>query len=131
MLPKYDGGWVFERPSGDMDPFVQEPCMENDATHESHRSMVSPSALGDVDEVKILTNDNSDHLYAIGQRILALCDLEDRLLVTEGQITQVMTRNMELINSLRLLCGKLRWRRDTVGWQVQSLVLSCVSSTMH
>jgi hypothetical protein len=94
-----------------MDPSVQEPCMEDtgvgvelggdnqpktlcedDVTHESHRSMVSPSALGDVDEGNILTDDNSDHLDVVGQRLLAWHDLEDRLLVTEDQITQVLTR---------------------------------------
>jgi hypothetical protein len=44
MVPTYDGGWVFERLPGDMDPSSQEPCMEDDVTHESHHSMVSPSA---------------------------------------------------------------------------------------
>jgi hypothetical protein len=29
MVPTYDGGWVFERPSRDMDPSIQEPCMED------------------------------------------------------------------------------------------------------
>jgi hypothetical protein len=84
MVPTYDGGWVFERSSRDMDPFVQEPCVEDtgvatelggdnqpktlfedDVMHECHRSMVSPSALGD-DEGNILTYDNSDHLDAVG-----------------------------------------------------------------
>jgi hypothetical protein len=88
MVPTYDRGWVFERPLGNMDPSVQEPCMEDtevgdelggdnqaknlcedDVTHESHRSMVSPSALGDVDEGNILTDDNSYHLDAVGKRI--------------------------------------------------------------
>jgi hypothetical protein len=35
---------------------------------------------------------------------------------------------MELIDSLRILCGELRWRRDIMEWQVESLVLSCASS---
>jgi hypothetical protein len=106
MVPTYDGGWVFERPSGDMDPSFQEPCMEDtrvgdelggenqpktlcedDVTHESHHSMVSHSSLGDVDEGNILTNDSLDHLDVIGQNLLAWKDLEDHLLVTEDHIT--------------------------------------------
>jgi hypothetical protein len=133
-----------------MDPSVQEPCMEDtgvgaelggdnqpktlcedDVTHESHRSMVSPSALGDVDEVNILIDDRSDHLDVVGQRLLAWRDLEDRLLVTKDQITQVLTRTDGTHRLLRILCGELRWRRDSVEWQVESLVLSCASSTMH
>jgi hypothetical protein len=90
---------------------------EDDVMHESHRSMVSPSALGDVDEGNILTDDNSDHLDVVGQR---RCDLED-----------LLRSHRELIDSLRILCGDLRWRRDTVEWKVESLVLCCTSSTMH
>jgi hypothetical protein len=46
MVPAYDGGGVFERFPGDMDPSSQEPCVEDDVTHEPHPSMVSPSASG-------------------------------------------------------------------------------------
>jgi hypothetical protein len=60
---------------------------EDDVTHQYHHSMVSPSALGDVDEGNILTDDNSDHLYVVGQRLLAWRDLEDCLLVIEVNIT--------------------------------------------
>jgi hypothetical protein len=51
--------------------------------HEPHHSMVSPSALGDDEEESTLTYDGPDHLYAVGQRPLALHDLEDCLLMTE------------------------------------------------
>jgi hypothetical protein len=54
--------------------------------------MVSPSALGDVDEGKILTDNNSNHSNVVGQRLLEWHDLEDCLLVTEDQITWVLTR---------------------------------------
>jgi hypothetical protein len=92
MEPPYDGGGVFVRLSGDMDPSSQESCVEDDVMHESHHSMVSPSALGDDDEESTLTYDSPDHLDVVGQRLLALRNLEDRLLVTEDQITQVLTR---------------------------------------
>jgi hypothetical protein len=81
MVPAYDGGGVFERLPGDMDPSSQEPCVDDDVTHESHHSMVSLSASGDDDEGSTLIDDNSYHLDTGGQRPLALCDLEDRLLV--------------------------------------------------
>jgi hypothetical protein len=54
--------------------------------------MVSPSASDDDEEERTLTDDGPDHLDAIGQRPLALRDLEDRLLLTEDRITQVLTR---------------------------------------
>jgi hypothetical protein len=92
-IPTYDEGWMFERLPGDMGPSSQEPCVEDDVTHESHHSMVSPSALGDDDEESTLTDDGPDHLDAVGQRPLALRDLEDRLLVTEDRITQVLTKS--------------------------------------
>jgi hypothetical protein len=80
--------------------------MEDDVTHESHRNMVSPSALGDVDEGNILTDDNPDHLDAVGQRLLVWRDLEDHLLMTENQITQVLTR----INGAHRFFEDLMWR---------------------
>jgi hypothetical protein len=46
-IPTYDGGWMFEGLPWDMGPSSQEPCVEDDVMHESHHSMVSPSALGD------------------------------------------------------------------------------------
>jgi hypothetical protein len=87
----YDGGGLFERSPGDMDPSSQESCVEDNVTHESHHSMVSPSAPGDDDE-STLTDDGPSHLDAIGQRLLTLRDLEDRLLVIEDRITQVLTK---------------------------------------
>jgi hypothetical protein len=84
MLSTYDRGWVFERFPWDMNHSSQESCVEG-SSHESHHSMISPSASGDVDEGSILTDDSSDHLDAFGQRTLAWRDLEDRLLVTEDQ----------------------------------------------
>jgi hypothetical protein len=92
MVPTYDRGGVFERSPGDMDPSSQESCVEDDVMHESHHSMVSPSASSDDDEESTLTDDGPDHLDVVGQRPLALRDLEDRLLVTEDRITQVLTR---------------------------------------
>ena len=85
-IPTYDGGWIFEGLPENMGS-SQEPCVEDDVTHESHHSMVSPSALGDDDEESTLTDDGPDHLDAIGQRPLALRDLEDHLLVIEDRIT--------------------------------------------
>jgi hypothetical protein len=125
MVPTYDGRWVFERPSGDMDPSIQEPCVEDtgvgvelggdsqpktlcedDVTHESHRSMLSPSALGDVDEGNILTDDSSDLLDVVGHKLLVWRDLEDHLLVTEDHITQVLTRT----NGAHRFVEDLMWR---------------------
>jgi hypothetical protein len=60
--------------------------------HESHCSMVSPSALGDVDEGNILTNNNSNHSNVVGQMLLEWHDMKDRFLVTKDQITWVLTR---------------------------------------
>jgi hypothetical protein len=56
--------------------------VEDDVAHESHHSMVSPSASGDDDEESTLTDNGLDHLDAVGQRQLALRDMEDRLLAT-------------------------------------------------
>jgi hypothetical protein len=103
-IPTYDGGWMFERLLGDMGPSSQEPCVEDDVTHESHHSMVSPSASGDDDEESTLTDDGPDHMD--GYRPLALRDLEDRLLVTEDQITQVLTRT----DGARRFIEDLMWR---------------------
>jgi hypothetical protein len=92
MVPAYDGG-VFERSLGDMDPSSQESCVEEDIMHESHHSMASPSASSDDEEEEnTLTDDGPDHLDVVGQRPLAVRELEDRLFVTEDRITHVLTR---------------------------------------
>jgi hypothetical protein len=61
--------------------------VEDDITHESHHSMVSLSASSDDDEDITLIDDNPDHLDVVGQRSLALRDLEDHVLVIEDRIT--------------------------------------------
>jgi hypothetical protein len=66
-IPTYDKGWMFERFPGDMGPSSQEPCVEDNVTHESHHSMVFPSASGDDDdEESTLTDDSTNHLDAFG-----------------------------------------------------------------
>jgi hypothetical protein len=82
MIPKYDGGRVPRRSPGDMDHLPHESCVEDDITHESHHSMVSQSASSDDDEESTLTNDSPNYWGAVEHRLLALHDLEDRLLVT-------------------------------------------------
>jgi hypothetical protein len=54
-IPTYDEEWMFERSPRDMGPSSQEPCVEDDVTHESHHNMVSPSASSDDDEEITLT----------------------------------------------------------------------------
>jgi hypothetical protein len=67
MVPTYDGGGVFERSPGDMDPSSQDPCVEDDFTHESHHNRVSSSASGDDDdEENTHTDDGPDHLDVVG-----------------------------------------------------------------
>jgi len=61
--------------------------VEDDITHESHHIMVSLSASSDDDEDITLIDDNPDHLDVVGQRSLALRDLEDHVLVIEDRIT--------------------------------------------
>jgi hypothetical protein len=73
-------------------------------SHESHHSMVSPSASGDDDEESILIDDGPNHMD--GCRPLALRDLEDRLLVTEDRITRVLTRT----DGARRFIEDLMWR---------------------
>ena len=107
-IPTYDGGWMFEGLPGNMGS-SQEPCVEDDVTHESHHNMVSPSALGDDDEESTLIDDGPDHLDGVGQRPLALRDLEDRLLVTEDRITQVLTRT----DGAHRFIEDLMWRAQT------------------
>jgi hypothetical protein len=85
MVPTYDGGGVLGRSPRDMDPSSKESWVEDSITHESHHSMVSLSASGDDDEESTLTYDGPSHLDAMGERSLALRDLEDHLLVTESR----------------------------------------------
>ena len=84
----------------------QKPCVRMISRMNPNRSMVSPSALGDVDEGKILTNNNSNHSNVVGQRLLEWHDLEDCLLVTEDQITSVLTR----IDGAHRFIEDLMWR---------------------
>jgi hypothetical protein len=88
MLPTYDGGWVFERLPWDMDHSSHETCVEG-SSHESHHSMISPSALGDVDEGSILTDDISDHLDASRTEDSSVAWFGGSL---EDHITHVLTR---------------------------------------
>jgi len=67
--------------------------VEEDIMHESHHSMASPSASSDEEEEEnTLTDDGLDHLDVVGQRPLAVRELEDRKFVTEDRITHVFTR---------------------------------------
>jgi hypothetical protein len=120
IVPEYDKGWVLKKLPWDIDLSSQEPCVEDDkegvdlvdenkseilyeddSPHESHHCMVSSSELVGVDGDNILSDesksenplcDNPHHVDEIEQRPLALHDLEDRLLVTEEKIVQVLTR---------------------------------------
>jgi hypothetical protein len=60
------------------------------------------------DEGSTLTDDNSGQLDMVGKRPLTLYDLEDLLLVTEDQVTQVLTR----------IDGACRFIEDLV-WRAQ------------
>jgi hypothetical protein len=105
MVPLYDGGGVFVRSLGDMDPSSQESCVEDDVLHESHHNMVSLGASCDDDEESTLIDDSSYHLDMGGYRSSTLRDLEDRLLV-EDRITQGLTRT----NGARRFIKNLMWR---------------------
>jgi hypothetical protein len=65
------------------------------------------------DEGSTLTDDISCQLEAVGKRPFTLYDLEDRLLVTEDQVTQVLTRTDGACRFIEELCGEPRWRSDT------------------
>lgn len=58
------------------------------------------------DEGSTLTNDISCEMEDIGQRPFTLYNLEDCLLVTEDQVTHVLTRN----DGSRRLIEEISWR---------------------
>ena len=71
---------------------VDEDGVELSPMYDEEPSLVPAYDSYEEEEGSILIDDNSGQLDVVGKRPLAPYDLEDRLLVTKDQVTQVLTR---------------------------------------
>jgi hypothetical protein len=108
-----------------------------DAYDEGSSSMITPThdedstpyLIYDVDDDEDVTVPRHDD--EIKQRPLALQDLEDRLLVKEEQIVQVLTREDGAHKFIEDLMWKTQLEERQRDLQMESLVPNCASSKRH